>query len=107
MTTTNTTTIDTPNGFASFVRPGMREEAVQIAEKIREITEQIRNDIERAHKLCAESEAYVKAADESARAAGITEVHPIDGALDFVAALTGGAELHAALAELMELADPD
>ncbi len=104
---TTMTTTDTPNGFASFVRPDMRAEAVQIAKQIRETTERIRADIERGHKLCAESEAYVKAANESARAAGITEVQPIDGALDFVAALTGGTELHAALAELMELADPD
>jgi len=58
----------------------MREEAVQIAEQIRKSTERIRAEIERAHELNAASDAYVDAALESVKAAGIIGIQPVDGA---------------------------
>ncbi len=37
---------------------------------------------------------------------GISGIQPIDGLFYVVSALTGGDELHAALADLKELGDP-
>ena len=101
------TTIDTPTGIASFIRHDMREEAVLIAAQLRETTERIRSEIERAHVINAETETYFEAALESVKAAGISGIQPIDGLFYLVSALTGGDELHAALSDLKELADPD